>query len=108
VSRSPARRAANEATFRAANEQIEQSAKNLNLSMLPVPFICECEDERCTQIVRLTLTEYEQVRLDPVRFFVSPGHQSEPDRVLAEAETYTTIEKTGEEARLVSEQDPRP
>ena len=107
MNRSPARRAANEATFRAANEQIEQSAENLNLVALPVPFICECEDERCTQIVRLTLAEYEEVRRDAIRFFVSPGHQSEPDRVLAEAEAYTTIEKTGEEARLVAEQDPR-
>ena len=107
VSRSPARRAANEATFRAANEQIEQSAKDLNLAVLPIPFICECEDERCTQIIRLTLAEYEQVRRDATRFVVSPGHQSEPDRVVAELERYTTIEKTGEEARLVAEQHPR-
>ena len=75
--------------------------------MLPVPFICECEDERCTEIVRLTVAEYEQVRLSPIRFFVSWGHQSQPDRVLAEAETYTTIEKTGEEARLVADRNPR-
>lgn len=75
--------------------------------MRPVPFICECEDERCTQIVRLTLAEYEQVRRDAIRFAVSPGHQSEPDRIVAELERYTTIEKTGEEALLVAEQDPR-
>jgi hypothetical protein len=55
----------------------------------------------------LTLSEYEEVRLGPTRFVVSPGHQSESDRILAETDSYTTIEKTGEEADLVAAQDPR-
>jgi hypothetical protein len=108
VSRSPARRAANEATFRAANEQIERSAKSLDLGALAVPFICECEDELCRHIVRLELSEYEAVRRDRLHFFVEPGHQSEEDRIVAERERYTIVEKTGEEARLLAEQDPRP
>ena len=98
MSRSPARRAANEATFRTANERIEASARNLDVTALPVPF---------TQIVRLTLAEYEQVRSDARRFFVSPGHQSDPDRVVAEAPGFTTVEKTGDEGTLVAELDPR-
>src|SRR5436190_8048884 len=105
MSRSPARRAANEATFRSANEQIERSAQNLDLTDASIPFICECEDEHCTEIVPLTLPEYERVRESSIRFFVSPGHQSEPDLVVAESGQYTTVEKTGEEARLVAEQD---
>jgi hypothetical protein len=107
VSRSPARRAENEATFRAANEEIVKSAQTLGVGAVPIPFICECEVEQCRQVVRLTAAQYEQVRRDGRHFFVSPGHQSEHDRVIAEAEQYTTVEKTGEEARLVAEQDPR-
>jgi hypothetical protein len=107
VSRSAERRAENEATFRAANEQIEDSAQRMQFPALPIPFICECEDERCTQIVRLTIAEYEHVRRDGKHFFVCPGHESEPDRVVAEADAYTTVEKSGEEGRLVAEQDPR-
>jgi hypothetical protein len=107
MGRSPARRAANEAMFRAANERIEDSAANLDLTASPIPFICECDDERCTQIIRLSVAEYEQVRSDPRRFFVSPGHQSEPDRVVEEAERFATVEKTGQEGRLVAGQDPR-
>lgn len=108
VSRTAARRAENEATFRAANERIEESAQSLNLAPLPIPFICECEDERCTQIVRLTIAQYEQVRQNGRHFFVSPGHQSQTDRVVAESnDGYTTVEKTGEEGRIVAEQDPR-
>lgn len=107
VSRSAERRAENEATFRAANEQIEDSARELDLAALPIPFICECEDERCMHIVRLTVAEYERVRLDGKHFFVRRGHESESDRVVAEAEAYATVEKTGEEGQLVAEQDPR-
>jgi hypothetical protein len=107
MSRSAARRAENESTFRAANESIEHTAQNLNLAPMPIPFICECEDESCTQIVRLTVSEYELVRANSKRFVVSPGHHSDPDRVVAEADGYTTIEKTGEEGRLVADQDPR-
>jgi hypothetical protein len=107
VDRSAERRAENESTFRAANESIEDSAQKANFAPLPIPFICECEEESCTQIVRLTLSEYELVRANSKHFFVSPGHQSDPDLVVAEADGYTTVEKTGEEGRLVAENDPR-
>jgi hypothetical protein len=107
MGRSAARRAENEATFRGANESIEESAQSMALTALPIPFICECEDERCIQIVRLTIAEYEDVRRHGRHFLVSPGHHSEPDRVVAEADTHTTVEKTGEEGRLVAAQDPR-
>jgi hypothetical protein len=41
-----------------------------------VPFICECADERCTEIVRLSLDGYEDVRSHPRRFFNAPGHEA--------------------------------
>jgi hypothetical protein len=41
----------------------------------PVPFLCECADERCTEIVRLSLEGYEDVRSHPRRFFNAPGHE---------------------------------
>jgi hypothetical protein len=107
MGRSASRRAENEATFRAANESIEESAQEMTLTALPIPFICECDDERCTKIVRLTIAEYEQVRRDGRHFVVSPGHHSEPDRIIAQSGAFTTVEKTGEEGRLVEERDPR-
>jgi hypothetical protein len=68
------RLAENQATFRSANERIEAAAEDMGLYE-PVPFICECSDERCTEIVRLTLTDYEDVRANPRRFFNAPGHE---------------------------------
>jgi hypothetical protein len=39
-----------------------------------VPFICECSDPTCMEIVRLDFDEYEDVRQHPRRFFTVPGH----------------------------------
>jgi len=107
MDRSPERRAANVSTFRDANERIEDRAQELDLTVPPIPFICECEDERCTTIVRLTFSEYERVRSESRQFLVAPGHGSPPDRVIAEREHFTLLEKTGAEGSLVDRADPR-
>jgi hypothetical protein len=33
-------------------------------------------DVSCTDIVKLTLSDYEDIRTGPTRFFVVPGHQA--------------------------------
>lgn len=68
--------ALNESFFRAVNEKIELEAESIGVGAHPVPFVCECPDPSCTEIVELTLVEYEQVRTGPARFFVVPGHQA--------------------------------
>lgn len=68
--------AKNESLFRATNEAIELEAEALGVGADPVPFVCECPDPSCTEIVELTLVEYEDVRTGPSRFFVLPGHQA--------------------------------
>jgi hypothetical protein len=105
--RSASRAAANESRFRAANEQLADKASELGLSEERSPYLCECEEERCTTIVQLTMAEYEEVRSHSRRFLLAPGHQGEDDRIVAEQAGYTIIEKTGEEGRLVEAQDPR-
>jgi hypothetical protein len=103
-----ARRAAeNEARFRQANEQISASAAKLAPAEQPIPYLCECDDEACTTIVRLTMSEYEAVRGGPRHFVLAGGHEGEHDRVLEERERFTIVEKTGEEGRYVEELDPR-
>jgi hypothetical protein len=67
--------AENQSAFRVANERIEAAASNLGLAE-PVPFICECADRECTEIVRLTFDGYEDVRQYPRRFFNAPGHEA--------------------------------
>jgi hypothetical protein len=67
--------ARNQATFREANERIEATAVALGFLVDEVPFICECSDPSCADLVRLTVDDYEEVRRNPRLFFVAPGHQ---------------------------------
>jgi hypothetical protein len=67
--------ALNQVRFREANEQIELTADSMGL-VGPVPFICECADNSCVEIVRLSMEDYEDVRLDPRLFFCAPGHEA--------------------------------
>jgi hypothetical protein len=107
MGRTAERAAANEARFRAANEQIRDKVVELELAERRNPYLCECEDERCTTIVLLTSKEYEAVRSNPRRFLLAPDHQSPDDRVVAEHDRFTVVDKTGEEGRLVEESAPR-
>jgi uncharacterized Zn finger protein len=68
--------AENQSLFRSANENIEASAESMGLVGGRLPFICECPDTTCTHVVQLTLLEYEEVRVNPVRFFCVLGHHT--------------------------------
>ena len=102
-----ARVARNEATFREANERIEEAAAEGTFDR--VPFICECAEEGCTAIVALRLSEYEQVRKDPRWFACLPGHERSQNwsRVVSEGEGYVVVEKVGDAAEIVEALDPR-
>ena len=105
--RSAERAAANEARFREANERIQEKVVELGSPDRTAPYLCECEEERCTTVVLLTAEEYEDVRSGSRQFVVAPGHQEEDDQVVDQHDGFTVIEKTGEEGRLVEELDPR-
>ena len=68
--------AANEAKFRDANEIIREQADKLSLEGgRRVPFLCECANTRCTEVLRLTLDDYGAVRANPHTFAIVPGHE---------------------------------
>jgi hypothetical protein len=64
----------NERMFREANEQIAARRDDLELDDAVTPFLCECEDEACTAIVRLAADEYRRVREREHTYVVVPGH----------------------------------
>jgi hypothetical protein len=89
--------AENQVSFRKANERIEATADQMNLAGR-VPFICECSDLACMEIVRLDFDEYEDVRQHPRRFFTVPGHaeaavQVGAARVAKRLPGYTLVDK---------------
>jgi hypothetical protein len=105
--RSARRAAENEATFREVNETLQEKAMELDLSGGRTPYLCECDDERCTQVVLLTGEEYEQVRASPRAFVLAVGHESSDDRLVRQSPDYVVVEKTGEKAELVEQRYPR-
>jgi hypothetical protein len=103
-----ARRAAeNESIFRDANERVEQRLGELTLEQGRSPFLCECEDLHCRQMLRLSREEYEAVRSRPNRFVLAPGHLFTDARVVSAGERYQVVEKTGEAGQVAVELDPR-
>jgi hypothetical protein len=101
--------ARNDATFREANERIRDSAEEYEMSEL-VPFLCECPEPSCTEIVQLSLQEYEAIRANPIRFLNARGHEQaaiEHKRVVAQTDGHVIIEKTGRAAEVAAELDPR-
>jgi hypothetical protein len=86
-------------SFRAQNERIFASADSLQM-LGPIPFLCECADPACTEIVRLSDDEYDTVSQYPRRFFNVSGHEA--SSVEAGAETillaigeFTVVVKVG-------------
>lgn len=68
--------------FRQANERIREAAEEHALDMR-IPFICECGNPGCSQVLLLSLDEYRAVRADGTRFITKTGHES-ADRGVAD------------------------
>jgi hypothetical protein len=85
--------------YRTENEAIQASADKLTL-LGPIPFVCECPDRGCSEIVRLSFDEYEAIRQYPRRFFNVSGHETASveagaERILLVAGDLTVVEKIG-------------
>jgi hypothetical protein len=99
----------NEAHFRHMNEWIATANDESALHHVTDAYICECGDAACTDPISLTRAEYEAVRSDATRFAIARNHENpEIDRVVAEHERYTVVEKwLGPALRIVHETNPR-
>jgi hypothetical protein len=100
------RRAADEAVFREANEQIRRAEELFDPPLARVPYICECDDGTCHELIPLAREEYEAVRADPTQFAIRPGHSTNGEVVEDRAE-YLVVRKTGAEAAVSRILDPR-
>ena len=101
--------ARNQAAFREANEQIEEAARAYSMNG-GLPFICECSDPSCVEILRLQLSEYETVRATPTHFISAPGHHRAAGSwatVVEQRDGYEIVEKVGDAAGVAEELDAR-
>jgi hypothetical protein len=105
--------ARNNSTFRDANDAIEAAAVEHRFDRgQRVPFICECSDERCTEIISLTFQEYEHVRSNERWFAHTVGHEETVDGAVTTVERhrrYVVVEKinrAGEVAEKLASETP--
>lgn len=92
--RSARKAAKNEALSRSLNEGLARGEEKWP-STEPT-FICECAELSCTQELRVPLETYTQVRTDPARFILAPGHNDPRlERIVEEDESYQIVEKIG-------------
>jgi hypothetical protein len=105
--------ARNQSTFREANERIERAAGQLVADVDPLPFICECAREDCTELTALSPQEYEAIRSDGRRFLVARGHETcevngeTVAKVVERRPLFSVLEKVGEAGEFARELDPR-
>jgi hypothetical protein len=88
-----------QSTARVGNERTRARVLSEQFALTQrAPFLCECADPSCTEIVMLSLVNYERLREYPSRFLLAAGHEdAEADyELVIEAESgYAIVEKVG-------------
>jgi hypothetical protein len=107
------RAARDQAAFRGANENMAAAAERLLDEGAIAPFLCECPDRSCMAIARVTLGDYERVRIRGDLFLVVPGHEVcvvdgvEVARVAERHDAYSVVEKLGDAGEVARAEDSR-
>ncbi len=100
--------AENESRFREINERLEADLKRIPDDGAEANFICECGRADCTEVVGMTLEDYEHVRQDPLLFAIVPGHEFEDaEDVISTTAAFAIVRKKPATAGLVERTDPR-
>jgi len=100
----------NDAIFRDANEGIRVAAGALGIGD-PVPFICECADPACREIVPVSLDAYREIRQDARLFLNVPGHQAASQgwgQVVETHEEYVVVLKVGAAGEVAEQLEGEP
>jgi hypothetical protein len=103
--------AMNQSAFRTANERMRRAAASHRFEPgQGVPFLCECADPNCYEIVMLSLEDYERVRAHAAWFLLVAGHEDAEvthERILEAEHGYAIIEKVGTAGEEAARLNPR-
>lgn len=103
--------AENQSIFRVANEGMEKAAASHHFARdQGVPFLCECADPACREIVMLSLEDYERVRAQPSWFLLVAGHEDAEaayERIVEAEHGYAIVEKIGAAGTEAARLNPR-
>ncbi len=105
------KKALNEGTFREANEALDKGAGEILSDTRDdglVPFLCECPDPACREIVLLTRGEYQEVRSISAGGLATLGHEDPSiERVVAQNDRFVMTQKVGRAGEIHEENSPR-
>ncbi len=100
--------AANQTVFRRSNERLSRrlgpSAPNL------VPYVCECGDDSCSDLILLPSAEYDHVRSNSAWLLIALDHailSGGSERIAETHERYQVAEKSGTAGELAVALDTR-
>ena len=100
----------NDSTFRGANEQIRNKAKEHHATADQlIPFMCECADEKCTTIIQLSLLDYDDVRTDSRQFLNAIGHERSEGliEIVLTNHNHLVVRKSGRAGEIAEQLDDR-
>lgn len=85
-----------QARFRYSNERLRRTAAHVRFEPTDrVPFLCECTDRDCFEVVMLSLEEYDRLRTHPNWFLLVAGHEddeSTQERIVEAENGYAIVE----------------
>jgi hypothetical protein len=104
-----AKRAANQAVFREANERIREIVDQPDVVLPVVPFVCECGDPSCRRLLNVPLAVYANVRRSPRRFLHAPDHINDgtSGSVVETLDGFAVVEKSGVSGEVAEREVPR-
>ena len=86
----------NEALFREVNVHIADLEEDVRSSGELLPLLCECARTGCTTPIEVDPITFAQVRKEPLRFLVAPGHeQPDVETIVERRNGYLIVEKSG-------------
>ena len=88
---------ANQTAVCAENDRMQRLAVSFRFHPgQGVPFRCECADPGCSEIVMLSLEDYDRLRAHPNWFLIVAGHEDTVE-VVEEEDGHAIVEKVGSE-----------
>ena len=94
----------NEDLFRKVNDQIEGVNEAFGTFTGTMSILCECDKLECIEQLDLTVDAYRELRADPTRFAVKPGHElPEVEQVVERQEGYFVVRKTEDDAARLTQ-----
>jgi len=99
----------NEVVFRSANESLARVFAGSAGDVEVYPFLCECGNRSCTEVVQVPLEVYGSIREHSTRFLHLPGHGERGlEEIVEEGEGYEIVQKWGRAGAIARASWPLP